>query len=116
MINCDGDIDKVDQYLQNSEIYIDNARKNIKSYKELIPYFPRLIVIGGFGKSGCTIRITNRSYVDEQEEKIYGEYHSVYDKLYREPLAEELSKYGYSDEFISSLVYQGRKYIWRKKQ
>lgn len=75
MISCDSDIDKVNEYLKTCDIYIctsDGKRHklDIKTYRDLIPYFPYLIAIAVASATSATIVLSNKSFIDSEEEEM----------------------------------------------
>ena len=62
-------IDRTDEYIQASTFYCNNKEIKINNRFELIPYYPYLIASGGADKEHCTVYLTDKSYIDEEEKR-----------------------------------------------
>lgn len=56
-----------DEFIANSVIKIGETTLNIRNRKDLIPYYPHLIIVGGRDKERCCVHLTKESYVDIEE-------------------------------------------------
>ena len=63
-----------EEFISKSKIFIGNniAPLRIDTYKDALPYFPFLVGSMGSDKEMAYIRISNRSFVDIEEEEMLG--------------------------------------------
>lgn len=72
--------DDINERIAKSRFYIctrDNKRHklDIKNIHDLVPYFPYLVIIGGFSKeNGDNVTLSSRSFVDSEEDKLITTY------------------------------------------
>ena len=80
----------------NSKIYLGKSEipLEIKSLEDCIPYYPHIVTASFFNKDRCVIYLSEKSWVDIEEER-YG--HTLMQDRYRKYLQEELEKYGKKD-------------------
>lgn len=59
-----------EEYILNSKIYIGKniVPLRIESYKDALPYFPHIVCIQTGDKAGANIWLTEKSFVDSEEE------------------------------------------------
>ena len=59
-----------EEYILNSKIYIGNniVPLKIESYKDALPYFPHIVYMQAGDKEGANIWLTEKSFVDSEEE------------------------------------------------
>lgn len=69
---CDHFDGQTDEEISQYKIYLPNqiVPLRIDSRRDLIPYYPHLVVIGAFGDGSGTLRISQNSYVDDRERDI----------------------------------------------
>lgn len=77
MIGCDENTteEDIEKEIKNTNFYIrtrDGKRHRlmINCIRDLVPYYPYLIVVGAFSNSHSTIELSNRSFVDSEEDEI----------------------------------------------
>ena len=77
--------DRTDDYIKNSKIYLgDNPIPlRIENQHDLAPYYPYLVASMGADKDGCVCHLTDRSYVDSEEEEHLGWKLRDFKKYYR---------------------------------
>lgn len=66
---CEGD-----KYIKNAKIFLGEnpIPLRINDHHDLAPYYPYIIYVGGGDKDGYFCRISERSYVDEEERETLG--------------------------------------------
>lgn len=80
-IHCDGDTSKLEEFLQNTNIYVRGAdgREHLikcENEKDATKYYPYLTSIAAYDiKEGCnTIILSSHSFIDDEEKDIIGWY------------------------------------------
>lgn len=70
--------DKPDEYIANCRFYLNVNNRyhklDIKSRKDLMPYYPYLIAAGYHDKDASVVHLSIQSYVDEEEAEHLGWY------------------------------------------
>lgn len=74
-----------EKYILKSKVFILNniVPLRIDSYKDALPYFPRIVVMSGGDKESSRIRLSDRSYADKEEENRLNWYLESIKKYYR---------------------------------
>ena len=110
--------DDSDEFITNSNIKIRETTLNIKNRKDLIPYYPYLVASGGRDKNKCTVFLTEKSYIDIEEEEslktdlksLLDYYDKTKDKYDENEAYKIIQPFGWNRKYSHELVKRVKEY------
>lgn len=115
---CDWFSGNSEEFISKSTIKIGETTLNIRNRKDLIPYYPYLVAMGGSDKEKCTVYLTKESYVDiEERESLNNDlrtlldyYDAVYPDYDKEVAYNIIQPFGWKRRYSKDLVNRVAKF------